>query len=164
MQLVNPDLQETIQDQKVNITSLIDNVASSMGRSFDREVSVISENRNYYVSGDPEKLRQLLIILLDNAIKYSAKPITVRLKDSEGVVTIQIIDKGIGIEKSEIPHIFNRFYRVDKARTRQSGGVGLGLAIAKRIVQLHNGRIEIESEPGSGTTITVFLLEAPALI
>ncbi len=162
MQLVNPDLQETVHMYALNIVVLIQNVASSMERSFDREVSVQSDARSYYVSGDSEKLRQLLIILLDNAIKYSSKPISVSIRNKEGFVSIQIADRGIGIESQEIPHIFDRFYRVDKARTRQSGGVGLGLAIAKRIVQLHNGRIEIESEWGLGTTITVLFMEVRA--
>lgn len=158
MQLVDPDIRETTRFQEVDLTGLSVNVASSMGHSFDREIGIQGVETRLYVQGDPEKLRQLLIIILDNAIKYSAKPIQIRLNENTGMVSVQISDRGIGIPASEIPHVFDRFYRVDKARARQSGGVGLGLAIAKRIVQLHNGKLDIESEEGVGTTITIHFL------
>lgn len=155
MQLVDPDLYKPIHFQEVDLEILTASVATSMELSFDREIQMQVAGTPLLVQGDPEKLRQLLIILIDNAIKYSAESIQVSLKKLEGTVRIRIADRGIGIEASEIPHIFDRFYRVDKSRMRQSGGVGLGLAIAKRIVQLHNGKLDIESAVEVGTAITI---------
>ncbi|WP_027408525.1 HAMP domain-containing histidine kinase [Anoxybacteroides tepidamans] len=107
-------------------------------------------------------LEQLLLILLDNAVKYSQqhKQITIRLRDEGKYVSISVIDKGIGIPRGELEKVFLRFYRVDKARSREKGGVGLGLAIAKEIVDKYSGQIAIESEVGSGTTVELFIPKA----
>ncbi len=97
--------------------------------------------------------------ILDNAIKYSQEGSSIRVscsRDGEGVV-MEVRDEGIGIPASDLPRIFERFYRVDKARSREMGGTGLGLAIAKHIVQAHGGRITVESEPGVGSTFTVHM-------
>ncbi|WP_127585738.1 sensor histidine kinase [Paenibacillus koleovorans] len=155
LQLVDSEAQALVELQTVELTGLIESVASSMELSFEREVSVVTDGRTYTILGVPEKLRQLFLILLDNAIKYSSKPITVYMGQEEGGVIVKIADHGIGVAASELPHLFDRFYRVDRARTRQTGGLGLGLAIAKQIVQQHKGKIEIDSEPGVGTTVKV---------
>ncbi|AXM88626.1 two-component sensor histidine kinase [Anoxybacillus ayderensis] len=111
--------------------------------------------------GDEDKCTQLLYILLDNAIKYTPEGGTVSLSFKQyvtkqrKVVEISISDTGIGIAPEHLPHIFDRFYRADKARTRQIGGHGLGLSIAKWIVEAHNGHIQVESEVGKGTTFTL---------
>lgn len=107
------------------------------------------------MEGDELKLKQVLIILLDNAIKYSAEKIDVYLETDSQFVTISIRDYGIGIPESEISQIFERFYRVDKARSRETGGTGLGLSIAKNIIALHHGDIQIASKEGVGTEVTV---------
>jgi len=106
-------------------------------------------------------LRQAILNLLDNAIKYSPAGKTVRvfLRRNAGQVEIGVQDEGIGIEKKYHARLFERFYRVDKARSREMGGTGLGLSIVKHIVLLHGGRVTVESEPDQGSTFTIILPE-----
>jgi len=108
---------------------------------------------------DPTLMEQAVFNLVDNAIKYSGEGacicINVELKDRD--IQIQVKDTGSGIDAAHLPKVFNRFYRVDKGRSRDQGGTGLGLAIVKHIVQYHNGRIEVESRRGKGTCFTITL-------
>ncbi|WP_022664829.1 two-component system histidine kinase PnpS [Desulfospira joergensenii] len=108
---------------------------------------------------DPILMEQALINLVDNAVKYSPEKTNVHIeaKGREDMVEIRVRDTGTGMDKEHLPKIFNRFYRVDKARSRHEGGTGLGLAIVKHIVQYHNGRIEVQSKKGMGTTFTISL-------
>jgi two-component system phosphate regulon sensor histidine kinase PhoR len=117
------------------------------------------------IHADEERLREIFDNLLDNAVKYSGKGGKIHLgaerRDSE--VVLGVSDRGIGISQEDLPRIFERFYRADKARSRRLGGTGLGLAIVKHIAQLHGGRVEAESELGTGTTIRVILpIASPA--
>ncbi|BDG46795.1 MULTISPECIES: HAMP domain-containing histidine kinase [Parageobacillus] len=107
-------------------------------------------------------LEQLLLILLDNAVKYSqqAKQVTISIKEEKRFVTIAVRDCGIGIPRDELEKVFLRFYRVDKARSREKGGVGLGLAIAKEIIDKYDGQITIDSEVGKGTTVELSVPKA----
>jgi signal transduction histidine kinase len=116
-----------------------------------------------YVRGDEGRLRQVFYNVLDNAIKYTPEGGTaeVTLDQSEGVAKVIIRDTGIGIPAEHLPHVFERFYRVDKARSRAEGGTGLGLSIAQSIAAAHGGRIELASTPGRGTTCTVSLPAEP---
>ena len=110
------------------------------------------------VPGDKLRLQQLFVNLIDNAIKYTSEglvEIGVEKTDEEAVVSIR--DTGIGIPKEEQEKIFGRFYRVDKSRSQETGGVGLGLSIAEWIVKAHRGKIAVKSEPGRGSIFTVFL-------
>jgi two-component system phosphate regulon sensor histidine kinase PhoR len=108
------------------------------------------------IKADLFKLEQILVNLLDNAIKYTDHgEIAISAGVKENRVRIQVRDTGIGIPKENIPRVFERFYVVDKSRSRKSGGTGLGLSIVKHIVLLHKGTIGIESIPGEGTTVTV---------
>jgi signal transduction histidine kinase len=109
------------------------------------------------VTGDPQRLSQALYILLDNAIKYTPNGGNVKLQLSqEGTVVImKVQDNGIGIDAKDLPHIFQRFYRADKSRARQMGGHGLGLSIAKWIVDTHKGTIRVTSDMGKGSTFTI---------
>ncbi len=112
------------------------------------------------VRGDKDRLRELIVILSDNAIKYTDAGGRVRLevrRASGGKTTVRVTDTGHGIPPEALPHIFDRFYRVDKARSRQAGGTGLGLAIAKWISEAHGGSIRAESAPGVGSSFTVEL-------
>jgi len=111
------------------------------------------------VAGDSQRLRQLLSNLLDNAIKYTpdSGTITVSLLWDVGQARLNVSDTGQGIAKEHLPRLFDRFYRVDKARSRSLGSHGLGLAIAKGIAEQHGGRVTVSSEPGKGSTFTVFL-------
>jgi len=111
------------------------------------------------VMGDKVRLRQLFLNIIDNAIKYTPErgSVFLELQQSNGTAIISIRDTGIGIPKEEIPKIFDRFYRVDKARSRAMGGSGLGLSISKWIADAHGGRIDVQSEPQKGSTFTVYL-------
>jgi signal transduction histidine kinase len=111
------------------------------------------------VHGDAARLRQVFYNLLDNAIKYTPEGgrVEVGLRREGRAVVVIVRDTGIGIPPEHIPHIFERFYRVDKARSREQGGTGLGLSIARSILAAHGGRIELTSTPGQGTTCTVTL-------
>jgi len=118
------------------------------------------------IVGDPDRLQQLLINLVDNAVKYTAAggqvKITARASDhtrgaERGAVQVAVVDTGCGIPAKDLPRLTERFYRVDKARSRELGGTGLGLAIVKHIVQAHGGQLKIESKPQQGTTVSVTL-------
>ena len=111
------------------------------------------------ICADEARLREVFDNLLDNAVKYSSKSGEIRLEaDCAGdQIALSVSDDGIGISQEDLPRIFERFYRADKARSRELGGTGLGLAIVKHIAQLHGGRVEAESELGRGTTIRVVL-------
>ena len=101
-------------------------------------------------------LEQILVIILDNAIKYTKeheKYIFLQSAVEEEKIKITITDHGVGIPESDLPYVLNRFYRVDKARSRKQGGNGLGLSIAKRLVEKYNGRIIIDSKEQEGTTV-----------
>ena len=115
------------------------------------------------VRGDAARLRQVFYNLLDNALKYTPAggevEARVEVRDGEAVATVR--DTGIGIPAEHLPHVFDRFYRVDRARSREQGGTGLGLSITRSLVLAHGGRIELDGAPGRGTTCTVTLpLEA----
>ncbi len=131
------------------------------------KIKIIADNRNiklnltesndYTINGDQESLIQLLVILLDNAIKYSSNGQTIELhtKRINKQVNIYITDHGQGINKIALDHIFDRFYRADKSRSKTTTGYGLGLSIAKMIIDLHRGNIIVSSKEGSGTSVTV---------
>lgn len=108
------------------------------------------------VEGDPARLEQLLLILLDNAVKYTPAggKVTMSVEARSPLAEIRVADTGIGIPAADLPRIFDRFYRVDKARSRDQGGTGLGLSIARWIAEAHHGTIRVESEPGRGTVFT----------
>src|SRR5881392_3852223 len=111
------------------------------------------------IRADGTRLQEVLYNLLDNALKYSRENGEIRLQAAGrgSEIVLSVSDNGIGIGKDDLPRIFERFYRADKARGRELGGTGLGLAIVKHIAQLHGGRVEAESELGQGTTIRVVL-------
>ncbi len=115
--------------------------------------------KNLFVLAEPSKLKQVMINLLSNAINYSPEDaeITVKVYLKSDECIVEIIDQGIGIAPEEITRIFERFYRVDKARSRDSGGTGLGLAIVKHIIEVFNGEIDVESELGKGSTFRIKL-------
>jgi two-component system phosphate regulon sensor histidine kinase PhoR len=113
--------------------------------------SEVSEKTRAF--GDEERLKQVIINLIDNAIKYTNEDgeIKIGLKKTDKDVIISISDNGVGIPKDDLPRIFERFYRVDKTRSRDMGGSGLGLSIVKHILELHSSTIKVESEEGKGT-------------
>jgi two-component system sensor histidine kinase VicK len=126
------------------------------GRGATFEANLSGEG---YLRADPARLEQAVLILVDNAAKYSAdgKPVTLFATTESGELLIRVEDRGPGIPEEHLPHIFERFYRVDKARTRRQEGAGLGLSIAQTIVQAHGGLIEAESHIGEGTRMSLHL-------
>src|SRR6266571_7798366 len=143
----------------------LDDVVESATRAMqplalDKGIALRAElNGPISVRGDGDRLLELLIILLDNAIKYSdaGGSVSVALAERQHRAVIEVADQGRGVPAESVPHLFERFYRVDKARTRESGGAGLGLAIARHIAETHDGSIDIWSEAGKGTRVTVAL-------
>jgi two-component system phosphate regulon sensor histidine kinase PhoR len=111
------------------------------------------------VMGSHDLIEQVCVNLVDNAIKYtpSGGKVEVRAEAREDQVEVHVADTGIGILSQDLPRIFERFYRVDKARSRQSGGTGLGLSIVKHIVEMHGGKVTVESEYGRGSTFSFSL-------
>ncbi|MFM7860394.1 MAG: sensor histidine kinase, partial [Candidatus Nanopelagicaceae bacterium] len=109
--------------------------------------------------GDRKQLLIAIGNLVDNAISYSPErtKVNVVLKQSEDIAEIAISDQGVGIEESELPRIFERFYRVDPARSRDTCGTGLGLSIVKHVISNHGGEVQVWSVPGTGSTFTVLL-------
>ncbi|MDY0268480.1 sensor histidine kinase [Trichloromonas sp.] len=116
-------------------------------------------NREIRLSGDQLQLHRMLLNLISNAVKYTPEGgrVAIHLASDGGQARIQIIDTGFGIAAEHLPHLFDRFYRIDEARNRDIGGSGLGLAIVKWIVEAHGGHIEVASEPNRGSTFTVTL-------
>lgn len=111
------------------------------------------------IQGDITRLREMILNLIDNAVRYTLQDgkISLSLYEISGFAHISVRDTGIGIPVEHLPHIFKSFYRVDRSRSREGGGTGLGLAICKRIVELHGGKISVESKENFGSTFTVEL-------
>lgn len=120
---------------------------------------VMAKKESVVIMGDKLGIGQLVFNLIHNAIKYTSKNgrIEISLEERDNWAVIKVIDTGIGIAKEDLPYIFDRFYRVDKARTTGAGGVGLGLSICKEIAEAHGGKIEVESEAGKGSVFKVYL-------
>jgi signal transduction histidine kinase len=127
----------------------------------DRSVALICENiENVSVSGSRLRLEQAILNLMANAIKFNRPGGEVRVSarvNGNHQVEIVIADTGVGIPSQDLPRIFERFYRIDKARSRQVGGTGLGLSIVKHVVERMNGAVEVESQLGRGSVFTLRL-------
>src|SRR5262249_14606614 len=115
------------------------------------------------IRGDSEALRRLAFILLENAIKYTSERgrVDVHCRLQGDQAELQVVDTGSGIAPTDQQHIFDRFWRADKVRSRDMGGAGLGLSIARWIVEQHHGTIEVRSTPGAGSTFTVRIPTLP---
>lgn len=148
---------------RFDLSALLLQAVRTMTPIAEKKHIVIREYGDFHsteILGDEQKIRQLITILVDNAIKYTHEGGTISVGFSnvkQDRVSFFVEDTGIGISKEDLPKIFDRFYRVDKARSRQMGGNGLGLAIADEIVRMHKGEIVVESEQGRGTRFTVTL-------
>ncbi|MET3689703.1 signal transduction histidine kinase [Priestia megaterium] len=154
--LINP-----VDVEPINVLTTVQHVVRNFEVLYSNYgFKIKHSHENLYVNISSRHLEQILIILLDNAVKYSKKEEKEVVIDCSLInekVSLKVMDKGIGIPKEDIPYILNRFYRVDKARSRKQGGLGLGLAIAKRWVEKYDGTINIESKEGEGTNVTVVL-------
>lgn len=148
-----------IMREPVEIDSVVIDVYRQVAMVEQPVTIKLNEVDQAYVLGDRDRLKQLLLNLVDNAIKYTPEGGEVRmgLSKSEDRVHIYVSDTGIGISEEDLPHIFDRFFRVDKARSRAMGGTGLGLSIARSVVEAHGGDIHVTSKLGEGTTFYVSL-------
>lgn len=169
IRLVNDLLQLSKMDSKdysfkkeiVNFTIFINRIIDRFEISKEQNVTFIREipSNAVFVVIDEDKMTQVLDNVISNALKYSPEGgnITFRLQEKTDQIVVSVTDQGVGIPKDQVNKIFDRFYRVDKARTRKLGGTGLGLAIAKEMVEAHDGKIWAESKEGKGTTIFITL-------
>lgn len=150
--LAKRDKDWILKIEETSLQDMLINIVNNVKRAYDREVELIIEE-NAVIRTDQNKLHQLLYIFIDNARKYSESLIHIKLykKDEQAVIIIR--DNGIGIPKESLNRIFDRFYRVDEARTRVEGGSGLGLAVAKEIADAIDVHIDLESEIHQGTTV-----------
>lgn len=139
--------------QKTDLEPVLRQVMTAMNASYDREFRLQSQ-QPLIVETDVQQLKQLLYILLDNARKYSEASVDMEA-GTDGAVYIKIRDYGVGIPKESLPHVFERFYRVDKARSRETGGFGLGLSLAKELADSLHLQLEIDSIEQLGTTVTI---------
>ncbi|GAB4198859.1 MAG: ATP-binding protein [Bacteroidia bacterium] len=152
-----------LEYESFDIEQLVNEVFDQMelsAKSKSISFQLIKEQPVYYiVNADKFRIRQVLINLISNSIKYGKEGGTtiVNLKKESNKVVISVADDGIGIEEKHLPRIFERFYRVDKGRSRAQGGTGLGLAIVKHIIEAHKQSIYVKSELGKGTTFTFTL-------
>jgi len=154
-----------LQKQPVNLTQLVSEVhAQAKTITIAKDIRVcVSTDSEVVVMGDRLRLRELLLNLVDNGVKYTPEggEMTISLERDDGRIKLRVMDNGIGIAPDDQAHIFDRFFRVDKARSREAGGSGLGLSICKWIVEAHGGEISVESDLGKGSAFTVTLPVAP---
>ena len=148
--------------ETLNMTALVHEVSVTLQGAIEEKRTRLvlpDPSKDVYLQGDEDRLRQIILNLVGNGINYTAEggTVTVSLKENVEKVRLIIKDDGIGIPEESLPRIFERFYRVDRARSRHSGGTGLGLAIVKHLIESHHGEIEVESREGEGTTFTVIL-------
>lgn len=148
--------------EQVNLTEVVRDAIKQLWKSDSHITLKLLLNKETYVYGDKEQLRQVAVILIENAIRYTNDPgwIEVAVYQDKELACLRVSDSGIGIPENELDKIFDRFYRVDKARSRVTGGTGLGLPIAKELVEQHQGQIRVESTVGQGST---FLVSIPYL-
>lgn len=160
--LESAPIDQLINRTEVNICSLVDDVEDyCQARANTKNISIVVDcPKDYYVHADYSLILQAFSNLLDNAIKYSADKTEISIKvekESQSVINIYFKDQGPGIEEVHIPRLFERFYRVDKSRSRKEGGTGLGLAIVKHILLIHKGSIRVNNNSGAGCCFTVSL-------
>jgi two-component system OmpR family sensor kinase len=150
----------------VELDSLLLTVYQQARSMSSRHTILLGDEDAITIDGDRDQLQQLLLNLVDNAIKYTPPggTIILSLRAEGDDALLEVKDTGIGIPPEDLPHIFDRFYRVDKARSRRIGGAGLGLSIVKGIATSHGGDVEVASAPGEGTTFKVRLPRAAAQV
>jgi signal transduction histidine kinase len=141
------------------ITREVSTQAQALSEPKQLHWSVAIPDAAIWLRGDANALRRLLLILIDNAVKYTppAGSISLALQRNGSHAEIRVRDNGIGISADDLPHIFDRFYRADKARSRELGGTGLGLSIGRWIANAHGGDIQVETSTPNGTTFVVRL-------
>lgn len=155
---------EPVRKEPVEMGGLLDRIIETLGPSL-KQSKILVERRiepGARVMADPKTFERALLNLIDNAVKYNREGgrVTVGLHETPSESILEVGDTGIGIADADLARVFERFYRVDKSRSRESGGTGLGLSIVKHILERHGGRIQARSTPGKGSTFTIFLPKA----
>ncbi|WP_252502642.1 two-component system histidine kinase PnpS [Sporosarcina sp. Marseille-Q4943] len=150
-----------LQHSKVFVSDVVDNAVRIVNGLLERknmhfEINIDTE---IVIEADSDRLIQVMVNLLTNAINYSKENTTITINASQTAdeAIIEVRDEGMGIDRTELPRLFERFYRVDRARSRNSGGTGLGLAIVKHLIEAHGGKVTVDSELGVGTIFTIYL-------
>lgn len=149
--------------EEINIRKMLENIVERMGMTSKKKNQTLTYhpiNETPIISGDRDSLERVFINIISNAIKYTGEGGNIEVYSSKvyNDICVKVTDNGIGIQKDKLPHIFDRFYRVDKARSRDTGGTGLGLAIAKQTLESSfNGKIKISSKFNKGTEVTITL-------
>ena len=162
--------QSTLQLEYININELLSFVLDRFDMIMNNEekgkkyrIRRDFTQRELWAEVDPDKIIQVIDNIMNNAIKYSPDggTITVHLSETHNNILLSITDQGLGIPKKDLQKVFDRFYRVDKARARKQGGTGLGLAITKEVIKAHGGNIWVESQEGRGSTFYITLPYEP---
>lgn len=153
LDLADLEKENVLEISQIDLVALSRSSIKQLQEVYHREISLHTDASRVIIPADELKIKQVIIILLDNAMKYSSDKIDVYIEKVGDLAVLRVKDYGIGIPKEEITNIFERFYRVDKARSRETGGTGLGLHIARSIMKLHLGEINIRSEEGKGTEV-----------
>ncbi|MFH0071282.1 sensor histidine kinase, partial [Peribacillus sp. NPDC056705] len=149
-----------VEMERVDLVALTKSSTKAFHDAYNRQIELKAEAMMLGWT-DSRRLKQLLFILLDNALKYSDESIVIKVVRQQSEIHVQITDRGIGIPRDELERVFDRFYRVDEARSRRGGGAGLGLSLALDIAQAISAQIELDSLPGAGTTATIRIQAAP---
>jgi len=154
---------DLIQLEELDLLDLIRRVVSRAAPlAEERGVSLranLPQSNAVWIEGDSQLLGRLFLQLIDNAVKYTPPPgyVSIEVVDLEKTTRVAVVDTGIGITETDLPHIFDRFYRADKTRSRESGGAGIGLSIGRWIAEAHLGSLNVESRSGIGSKFFVIL-------
>jgi len=150
--------QHALEKRRIELRPLLEEARETWSAAAERRhIEIRLEGSEAPIQGDPSAVSRIFMNLVENAVKYNKDGgrIVLSLQREADAVRVQVADTGIGIEAEHLPKLFRRFYRTDKARSRETGGAGLGLAIAKSFTEAHGGRIEVQSAPDVGTTFTL---------
>ncbi|MCL5292218.1 MAG: ATP-binding protein [Actinobacteria bacterium] len=149
--------EDALRSNKVSLRKIaMDLVKSHLAPG---RMVVLEDGLPVIAAGDSGKIETAVSNLIDNSVKYTREggKITIRVGKTDCYGTVEVTDDGIGIPPEDLPHVFERFYRSDKARSRSTGGAGIGLSIVKSVVEAHGGRVEAESTPNVRTTFRIYL-------
>jgi two-component system, OmpR family, sensor histidine kinase ArlS len=155
--LANNSAEWNLDIKEMDMTKVCRVATEQLEKAYGRTFRMMCDDTPVMTCADEMKMKQVLVVLLDNAMKYSTDVIEVDVGKQDGKVFFSVKDFGMGIPKEDLQRVFDRFFRVDKARNRETGGVGLGLSIAKQIVDAHEGSIQLESEEGKWTKVSVYI-------
>ncbi len=154
---ITGSVKNTIQKTRIYVLAADNGVVDEGVSSAPQSVTLALTGEHAEIEGVEQLLKEMIYNLLDNAIKYNVPggSVTASVRKSAGRTILSVADTGIGIPYAHQPRVFERFYRVDKSHSKEVGGTGLGLSIVRHAAQYHGARLELKSQPGKGTTITV---------